>query len=424
MQQHQQGRIRIAILTWLFVLLAIPGLAGCQPTAKTQPRGEKPEERAVNVEGAIARTDRLQEPVSYTGTTQPFKEVSLRSRAEGRLLQLNANTGDRVQAGQILAQLDDTLLQTALSEAQAELAARESEVARARNQVRNAQVRVEQAQVERQQAQVDAQRFIGLAKAGAIPQQQADVARTEAAVATKTLRAAQEQVRIEQEAVTTAQERVKAQRSAAAQVRERRSYALLASPITGVVLQRTTEPGNLVQPGGEVLKLGDFSQVKVNIPVSEKVLSEIAVGQPATVRLDAFPDEVLQGRISRISPAADATTRQVPVEVIIANPDGKIGSGLLARVEFGRQQPQRVVIPESALQGEEKNTLFVLKSQGENATVEVRTVQLGDRVKDRVEVRSGLSPGERFVVRSSRPLETGESVRVSILSESEKPKNQ
>ncbi|MBE9115771.1 efflux RND transporter periplasmic adaptor subunit [Lusitaniella coriacea LEGE 07157] len=424
MQQHQQGRIRIAILTWFFVLLAIPGLAGCQPKAKTQLRGEKPGERAVNVEGAIARTERLREPVSYTGTTQPFKEVSLRSRAEGRLLQLNANTGDRVQAGQILAQLDDTLLQTALSEAQAELAARESEVARARNQVRNAQVRVEQAQVERQQAQVDAQRFIGLAKAGAIPQQQADVARTEAAVATKTLRAAQEQVRIEQEAVTTAQERVKAQRSAAAQVRERRSYALLASPITGVVLQRTTEPGNLVQPGGEVLKLGDFSQVKVNIPVSEKVLSEIAVGQPATVRLDAFPDEVLQGRISRISPAADATTRQVPVEVIIANPDGKIGSGLLARVEFGRQQPQRVVIPESALQGEEKNTLFVLKSQGESATVEARTVQLGDRVKDRVEVRSGLSPGERFVVRSSRPLETGESVRVSILSESEKPKNQ
>ncbi|MFW6264293.1 MAG: efflux RND transporter periplasmic adaptor subunit, partial [Cyanobacteriota bacterium] len=310
----------------LVLTLLAPALGGCggifTSQVEAQPEQGRQDERPPSVEVAIAKTDSLGERLSYTGNTEPLQEVSLRSQTEGRLLKLNVDIGDRVQTGQILAQLDDILLQTALSEAEAELAARESEVIRARNQVRNAEVRAEQAKVELQQAQADATRYLSLAKDGAVSQQQAELSQTQADVKRQALESAQEQIRIEQEAVITAEQRVKAQQSAVAQVRERRSYAFLTSPIRGVVLERVTEPGNLIQPGGEVLKLGDFRQVKVVVPVSEIALGTIEVGQPVTVNLDAFPNQSFSGRVSRISPAANAATRQVPIEVTIPNSEG------------------------------------------------------------------------------------------------------
>jgi multidrug efflux pump subunit AcrA (membrane-fusion protein) len=366
---------------------------------------------------ALARTDTLREPLVYSGNTEPFREVSVRAQTEGRLLDMTVDLGDRVEQGEILAQLDGTLLEISLSEAEAELAARESDVVRARNEVRNAQVQLDQALVELQQAQKDAERFLNLAAEGAVSRQQGELAETEAQVAAQTVRSAREQILIEQESVSSAEQRVKAQRSVVAQARERRSFAFLRSPITGVVLDRLTEPGNLVQPGGDVLKLGDFSQVKAIVPVAELALAQIRVGQPVTVSLDALGGEIVEGRVSRISPVSNVETRQIPVEVTIPNPDRRIGSGLLVRVTFDTQTTERVVIPENALQGEEENTVFVLQEGEGTPTVEARIVQIGERLNNQVEILSGLSAGERYVIRSSRPLTSGDEVRLSALSE-------
>jgi HlyD family secretion protein len=186
------------------------------------------------------------------------------------------------------------------------------------------------------------------------------------------------------------------------------------------VVERVTEPGNLVQPGDEVVSLGDFSAIKVVVQVSELELATIRTGQPVQVRLDALPEQTFQGRVARISPAADPTARLIPIEITMPNPTGQLGSGLLARVTFQSTQAQPVVVPESALAaaGEENaSTLFVVETNDAAATVSARPVQVGDRANGRVEVRTGLEPGESYVVRSSAPLQDGQSVRLSILSE-------
>jgi HlyD family secretion protein len=402
-------------------LLIMPGLWGCgnltEKVEAQQGSREGREAQPPSVETAIARVGQLERPLVYTGNTQPVREVSLSPQVEGRLLQLRADVGDRVRQGQILAELDDTLLQTALSEAEAELAARESEVTRAKSQVNNAQTRIRQAEVELNQAQADEKRMMSLVEEGAISIQQAELAQTQAAVAAQTVSSAKEQTRIEQDAVAIAQKRVNAQRAVVAQLRERRSFAFLQSPLTGIVLRKATETGNLVQPGSEVLSIGDFSQVKVITPVSELFLSQITPGQSVKVTLDAFPGQSFSGRVNRISPTADPVTRQVPIEVVIPNPDGKIGSGLLARVEFSSQRPSRVIIPEAALQGEEQNTVFVLQKNQDQPTVSARKVMVGDRSNNQVEILASLQAGESFVVRSSRPLKDGETVRLSVISE-------
>lgn len=213
-----------------------------------------------------------------------------------------------------------------------------------------------------------------------------------------------------------------------------------------------TEPGNLLQAGNEVLKIGDFNRVKVVVQVSELELAQIQVGQSVQVRLDAFPDQPLIGRVTRISPAADATAHLIPVEVVIPNTQGKIGSGLLARVNFENQTQQRVVVPQTAIQkqagsnnskgtGEtqtnvrqdsslpntsstaeaklqdQSGAIFVVKDIEGKTKVTARAVMLGKRADGRVEILSGLQAGERYVVRSGKPLKEGDTVSLSILSE-------
>jgi multidrug efflux pump subunit AcrA (membrane-fusion protein) len=194
--------------------------------------------------------------------------------------------------------------------------------------------------------------------------------------------------------------------------------------------------------------------------VSELELGKIQTGQPVQVRLDAFPTRTFTGQVSRVSPAADPTSRQIPIEVTIPNARQEVGSGLLARVIFPQQTMQRVVVPETALSAHEdrrspqrttnagpdrggtgtspqpttrtdkKNQasdragiLFVIRGSGKQTTAESRQVTLGSRQDGQVEILAGLRTGERFVARSSKALKDGDRVRLSIISEGVEPKS-
>lgn len=411
------------------------------------PQGKESRGGATPVDVAIARTESLQVQPEYIGTTTPFRTVSLRSQVEGRLLALNLDVGDNVSLGQVVGQLDDALLLTALKQAEAELAARTSEVARAKTVVSNVRAELEQRRLEVVQAQADSKRQQKLFKQGAIAEQAAEQARTKFQTSTQILRAATEQVSTEQQAVAAAQGRVLAQQAVVAQAKERRSYARLTSPITGVVIEKVTEPGNLLQAGSEILKIADFSRVKVVVQVSELELADIQIGQSVQVRLDAFPNQILIGRVTRISPSADATARLVPIEVVIPNSEDKISSGLLTRVNFESQTQQRIVVPQIAIQepagsksskvteqisrpfdrsntakvqSEDRTaTVFLVRDTGGQTKVTIRAVTLGKKADGKVEILSGLQPGDRYVVRSGKPLKDGAAVKLSILSEPE-----
>lgn len=419
------------LISCLLGLGLLSASCGSLPKESAEAESQRPGGRerggsATPVDVAIARTNLLRQQPDNIGNTTPFRTVSLRSRSEGRLLALNLDVGDSVTRGQVVGQLDDALLVTALRQAEAELAARQSEVARATTQVNNARVEVERARLEVVQARTDSKRQQELYKEGAIAEQTAEQASTKAQTATQMLRAATEQVRTEKQAVAAAQGRVYAQQAVVSQAQERRSYARLTSPITGLVIEKVTEPGNFLQTGSEVLKIADFSRVKVVVQVSELDLAKIQVGQSVQVRLDAFPDQTSIGRVTRISPAADATARLIPVEVVIPNSAGKIGSGLLARVNFNTQSSQRVVVPQIAInqdkvgqtQSKDNNKIiFVLQSPSDKKKVTARAVTLGQKADGKVEILSGLQPGEAYVVRSGKPLKDGEAVSLSILSE-------
>ena len=398
--------------------------SSCTPKEAADAQSQQ-KNRPTAVDVGVSRTETLTPSPTYTGSTEPIRTVSMRSQVEGQLLGLNVDVGDFVKQGQIVAQLDDSILRTQLNAAEAELAALKSEVARSNSQVSNARAQVESARLELTQAQADSRRQQSLLKEGAIASQTAQQTQTEARTAAQTLRAAQQTVTTEQQAVAAAQGRVIAQQAVVTQEQKRRSYTRLIAPISGIVLQRLQEPGDLIQPGNEVLQIADFSRIQVRVEVSDKQLGNISIGQSISVKLDAFPQETLSGQVTRIYPAADATARLVPIEVVIPNSNG-IGSGLLARVSFISSNQESVVVPQSAVGGQKESntgTVFIVTQEAESkAKVVARPVTLGDRADGKVEVLSGLKVGERYVTASSKPLKNGETVNLSILSRKPAPK--
>jgi HlyD family secretion protein len=437
--------LRRAVRWGAIVTLAI-FISSCNSAPKDEvdartiaPEATRNQSTAVDV--AIATTAPLESTREYTGTTQPVREVAIRAQAEGQLRQLNVDVGDRVAKGQVLARIDDSILTAATAEAAAELASRRSEISQLEAQVSDAKTQVEQNRLQLQQAEFDASRYESLAKAGAISQQQAQQSRTQARTASQVLRSAQAKVNAQERAIVVAKSRITAQEAVVAQQQQRRSYAIVTAPIAGSVLTRSTEQGNVTQVGNELLRLGDFSQAKVTLQVSELDLANVRLGGAAKVRLDAFPKQQFAGKVTRISPAANPTSRLLPIEVTIPNPTGKVGSGLLSRVSFTQTTTDRVVIPLSALQDNRaerqtrpsanattpttaasptppltKGTLFVVTSAGAQAKVTARSVNLGQQLDGKVQILSGLNPGERFVARASKPLKNGDPVRLSILS--------
>lgn len=420
-----QVGLRVAWVLGTIVLTGL-GIGSCQTaegdprqTTGQAPRSSRGNQGPVAVETLTVQGEPLQEATSYTGTTEPRQQVTLRAQAEGQILTLTADVGDLVQEGDPLGRLDDRILTALLNQEDAELAALEAEVAEAIAAVQDAQTQVQRAQLDWQQAQADADRLSNLAREGAISQQQAEQARTTEQTAAQVVRSSQQQVSSRQQAVTAARKRVRAQQATVAETRQRQSYSLLKSPLTGTVIDRLKEPGDLASNGDEILILGDFQEMKVVVQVSELDLSRVHMDQGATVRLDALPGEILRGVVSRIAPTADPTTRLIPVEIRLPNPQGRISGGLLARVQFGQDQADWPVIPESALgldSEKSEGVIFVIDRSGEAPLAQQRSVILGDRYQGRVQVRSGLTPGEEVIIKSSRPLGDQQPVNISLTS--------
>ena len=410
-------------------VLTIAGLiSGCVVDAKT----EAPEKVAQSspslkqipsVDVIRVTQGLLVQPIEYIGTTQPVKEIILRSQAEGQLLDLTVNIGDRILVGQIIARLDDTLLQAEVAKAEAELASLSAEVMQSQAGVESAKAEVESAKATLIQAQIDAERLENLFSEGAIAKREVELARTTEKNALQEVKSAQAEVNVRKAEVKAAKGEIITQKALIEAERKKLAYTEIQAPSNGYVLEKFTESGNLVQPGNEIIKIGDFSQVKVLVSISELELSQIKLNQFVKVKLDAFPNQTFSGTIRRISPAADATVRQIPVEIILENSNRLISSGLLARVSFLDSRKPPIIIPETALKladdsfSTTNNSVFILDDSADLAQVISRKVRLGKRKNGKVEILAGLKPQERLVIRSSQPLENGKEVKLSVISE-------
>lgn len=417
---------------WLALGLGLLLLCtGCGRGGESRKGGRDAGAGAVAVDVKDVRRGRLRTPLTLVGTTQPLQEVAVRSRVEGHLESLTVDVGDTVKVNQELGRLDPAILDTEVREAEAAHAGAQAEAASAAAGVAQAKSALEQSRLALAQAEVEAQRYQSLAERGISSRQEAEQRATAARSAQQALQASGQQVVTQESLAVAAAARVRAQEALLVAARERRSFATLRSPLAGRVMSRAHSQGDLVRAGDEVLRIGDFSQVEVAVSVSELELARVSPGQKVPVRIDAFGEKSFPGTVARVSPQADPVSRLVPLEVVLENPEGRIGSGLLARVQLDNGGEEQLLVLESALVVGEgprdagrpaasgEGRVFVLTGAEGNGTgqVETRAVRVGERGDGQVEILSGLQEGDRVVVRSQRPLQPGTVVQPSALSD-------
>ena len=185
---------------------------------------------------------------------------------------------------------------------------------------------------------------------------------------------------------------------------------VLTSPVSGVVTAKNYDAGDL--PAGlPVLTIEQQNPLKVIVNVNESEYPKVKRGMPVKVTFDTYGDEVFQGQVYLIHPTVDPTSRTFAVEVAITNRSDKVRTGMFARVGFNYGTTHSVVVPDRAVQKQVGSGVrYVWVYQG--GEVELREVELGQRLEDRYEIKGGLTAGSQVVIAGASRLTDGAKVQL------------
>ena len=199
-----------------------------------------------------------------------------------------------------------------------------------------------------------------------------------------------------------------------AAARARQSDRLIRAPFAGVVGLSDVAPGALVNPGAPIVTLDDVSSIRVDFQTPERYLAQLRPGQTLLATADAYPGQTIPGRIAQIDTRVDERTRAITARAEFPNVGGRLKPGMLMRVGISRGQRQSLSAPESAVsvQGDAA-FVYVLRQMGERTVVEQRPILTGSRQQGFVEIREGVTAGERVVADGLNKIQPGQPVRVA-----------
>lgn len=333
----------------LLTLFAFAGLMGCDQEPVTA-RGKR--DRAHLVETALVKSNQLSVVRTRTGTLRARREVEIYTQEEGQITALPLYEGDKVNQGDVVVRLDDTLISAQLARASAT----------------------------RKQAEADVKRMKKLHESQVVSEDEYTRALTQRDVAR-----ADEQI-----------------------LSIHLGYTTIHSPIDGVVSARLSEPGNIVDRHQHVLTISDPSSLVTELPVSGLIIPNLSKGDIAKVRIDALGDEVYEGRITRIHPTLNPVTRRGTIEVELRPVPGGAAPGQLCRVELTTHAAKRQVIPFSALRRDDASEyVFIVDHEGKAQRADVKS---GLRLAEQIEIKEGLSNGQQVITKGFLGLGPGKAV--------------
>lgn len=354
----------------------------------------------VGVETVVVTTADLQPEVYGIGTVEAQHAYAVGPIQAGRVLRVLVDQGDRVRAGQLLAEIDPVDLAP-----RTEAAA--SAVARARQAAQAAQAQVTEAESRARIAQANSARYQALQRQNFVAQEMADTRAHEATAAHAALAAAQANAMAAQRDTRRAEAELRA-------IERLRSSLQLSSPIDGVVTTREAEPGATVVAGQAVLRLIDPARLWVRARVDQARAEGVAVGQAADIVLRSASSTALPGRVARIELQSDALTEERIVNVAFDPAPSRLYLGELAEVSIHQPGARAVrVLPRAALVRHGGRT-GVWRIEAGRARFQ--PVHPGIETNGQVQIVSGLEVGDRIIAYSARQLDDGVRVREQTLT--------
>lgn len=360
-------------------------------------RNEVPPKRAEEIPVAVTTIAAATQdwPLRYeaTGTVQARASSPVAAKILGYVREVKVQTGDRVQAGQLLVTLDARDLEVSSRRAEA---ARES----VRSAMPEADGAVASAKANLDLAQVTFGRMQELFQKRSISNQEFD----EASAKLKAAQAAHEIARSRRLHLNAKLAEVDQEVSSAEVTR---TYASVTAPFAGVVTSRSIEPGALAMPGTPLLNIERAGAYRLEALVEASRLGTIRVGEAVSVTLDSV-QATIEARVSEIVPMVDAASRSFVVKIDLPA-SAVLRSGVFGRAAFRLGNRSVLAIPAAALtdRGQLQSVMVA-----ENGLAQTRLVSTGQKNGTQVEVLSGLAPGERLIVPVPLNLRDGAKVEV------------
>lgn len=368
----------IAVVVAVFAGLAI--YSGIRSRAEAETKLARATESAAvpSVNVVYPQTGSASQEIALPGSTQPYIDTPIYARTSGYLRKWSFDIGAHVKKGQLLAVIETPELDEQLQQAQAQL--------------KNADANL-------QLAQITAARWQHLLQTNSVSHQETDQALSDLASKEALVSSNQANVR---------------------RLEQLQDYENVYAPFDGVITQRNTDIGDLIQAGEnspprELFHLASVSTLRVYIPVPEVYTDAVRTGEKVNLTLDEYPGQKFTGTLVRNSDAIDPASRTLNVEVDVANPDGKLRPGAYVFVHLTVPPVNgAVTVPANAL---------LFRSEGlrvgvvRNGHAELVPITIGHDYGSSVEVVSGLKASEPVILNPSDSLESGQVVEIAKNSE-------
>ena len=333
------------------LLLTATMIGGCSDDSS----GKKPSARQQSVATVKVQQTPLSIDRQLTGSLEPIAQVHIISEAQGRINQLVLFPGDRVEAGQLLVQLDDAVVKAELGKAIASF----------------------------KQAKLDLKRIQRL----------------------KPRKLASE------DQIARAQTALELAKSEVSLWRTRLSRTRIKAPFAGVISKRLKEQGDVISINDHILTLIDDSALKARIRVSEYLISELQTDTSVQIVVDALGDQTFPGKILRVYPAIDPATRLGTAEILLSPVPPNARAGQLCRVNLGVKTLPLLNLPFAAIKHDSRGDyVFIIDKDGKARYTPITT---GLQAGDHIQVVKGLTIGASVIIRGHIGLRDGKAVKVT-----------
>ncbi len=205
-------------------------------------------------------------------------------------------------------------------------------------------------------------------------------------------------------------------------VKSRLSDRRIVAPFAGVVGLRRISVGALVEPGTVITTIDDDSVMKLDFPIPATFLSTMRVGLPIVAEAKAFGDRTFEGEVAGIDSRVDPITRSITIRAVIPNKDGILKAGILMTVEVLKDRRQVVVVPEQAIIARGRTThVLVVDPKSSAPKAARREVKTGTRHDGKVEIISGLAAGEYVITDGTLRARPGQPVSITAIDNNDEP---
>jgi RND family efflux transporter MFP subunit len=395
------------LLTFSAVLACIVGaaiVAGLLPRLTHQKglvaAAEIVKDRKPIVIVSPARLAPSKDSIDLPGDLQAMVESPIFARADGYLKSRKVDIGDRVKAGQLMADIETPELDQQIAQVRATLA--QSQAA-----LKELEADITLSRANLTLAKVTLDRWQHLSTKGAVSKQDLDQKQADFDVK-------KAQTEHAEASLATAQETVNASAANVKRLEEMKGFASVTAPFDGIVTARNVDIGTLINAGNtnaskEMFRVARITPLRIFVNVPQAYVQEIHDGQTAELRVQERPGQIFPARITNISDSLDATSRAMLVILETPNPSGALYPGMYAQVRFAgsKSKPLLRVPGDTVMLTTNGPRLAVVDA---DHVVHFRAVTLGEDLGSEVEILSGLQPGELVVSNPSDSVQEGATV--------------